>query len=257
MVDVGGRRLNAVVYGTGSPAVVLVSGFRAPQATWNSVVPALAAVTTVVTYDRAGVGSSEIGNLPTHGRQSAADLHALLVELGVPRPCVLVGHSYGGRVVRLFAAAYPADTAGIVLEESGHEDTLDAQLEAVSGADRETLERMAASFRTPHPDPRTEQDYMPVTVEQLRASGPLPAVPLVVISAASRGGGLPPVFSPAGQQAIEEVAVRMQKKLVGLAPGAEHVVVEGVGHNVHLDRPEAVIAPIVTMVKKLRQGPVS
>ena len=193
MVDVGGRRLHCFVYGSGGPTVVLVSGFQAPQEYWNPVVPGIAEITTVVTYDRAGYGKSERGDPPVHGRRSADDLHVLLGKLGVPKPYLLVGHSYGGRIVRLFASAYPADTAGLILEEAGHEDLPDAQLAALTGKDRETLAAMIAPYRTRVPDPRTETDYMPVTVEQLRESGPLPRVPLVVITAASRGSGLPPV----------------------------------------------------------------
>ncbi len=254
MIDVGGRRLHCAVYGSGGPTVVLVSGFQAPQAYWNPVVPGIAEIATVVTYDRPGYGQSERGDLPVHGRQTAADLHVLLDKLGVPKPYLLVGHSYGGRIVRLFAASYPADTAGLVLEEAGHEDLPDAQLEALTGQDREKLAAMIAPYRTKVPDPRTETDYMLTTVEQLRRSGPLPRVPLVVITAASRGSGLPPVFSPEGQARLADVAMAMQKKLVDLVPGAEQILVEGAGHNVHLDKPEAVIVPIRAMIVRLRGG---
>ena len=58
MVDVGGRRLHCCVYGKGIPAVVLNSGFGAPQTYWNSVIPDIAERTTVVTFDRAGIGKS-------------------------------------------------------------------------------------------------------------------------------------------------------------------------------------------------------
>lgn len=254
MVDVGGRRLHGFVYGSGGPTVVLVSGFRAPQTYWNPIVADLAATTTVVTYDRAGYGKSEIGDLPVHGRQSAADLHILLGKIGVPRPYVLVGHSYGGRIVRLFASDYPADTAGLVLEEASHEDLPDAQLAALSGRDRETLAAMIAPFRTTPADPRTESDYMATTIDQLRKSGPLPRVPLVVITSASRGSGLPADFSLEGQARLAEAAMAMQKKLVELIPGGQHLLVEGAGHNVHLDKPDAVSGPIKAMVAALR-GP--
>jgi len=252
MIDVGGRRLHCVVYGSGGPTVVLVSGFQAPQAYWNPVVPGLAEITTVITYDRAGYGKSERGDLPVHGKQTADDLHVLLGKLGVPKPYLLVGHSYGGRIVRLFAAAYPADTAGLVLEEAGHEDLPEAQLEALTGQDRETLAAKIAPYRTKIPDPLTETDYMLETVEQLRQSGPLPRVPLVVITSASRGSGLPPVFSPESQSRLDDVAMAMQKKLVDLVPGAEQIHVEGAGHNIHLDKPEAVLAPILALVARLR-----
>ena len=69
-IDVGGRTLHGVVYGEGAPTVVLIGGFNAPQAYWNSVVPAIAEMATVVTYDRAGYGLSEVGDLPLDGRQS-------------------------------------------------------------------------------------------------------------------------------------------------------------------------------------------
>lgn len=252
MVDVGGRRLHAAVYGSGGPTVVLVSGFQAPQAYWNPLVEGIAEVTTAVTYDRAGYGKSERGVLPVDGRQSASDLHVLLERLGVPKPYLLVGHSYGGRVVRLFASAYPGETAGLVLEEASHEDLPEAQLQVLTGRDRETLAAMIAPFRTAVPDPVTETDYMSATVEQLRRSGPLPRVPLVVITSASRGSGLPPVFSPEGQAKLDEAAAAMQNKLVLLVPGGEQILVEGAGHNVHLDKPEAVLAPIRAMIARLR-----
>ena len=83
MIDVGGRKLHCFVYGKGSPTVVLVSGLEILQDNWNPVVPELAAKTTVVTYDRAGLGKSELGGLPTDGERAAKDLHVLLEKLGL------------------------------------------------------------------------------------------------------------------------------------------------------------------------------
>jgi pimeloyl-ACP methyl ester carboxylesterase len=74
----------------------------------------------------------------------------------------------------------------------------------------------------------------------------------VVITAASRGSGLPPAFSPEGQAKLNDVAMAMQKKLADLIPGGEQIFVEGAGHNVHLDKPEAVLAPIRAMIFRLR-----
>jgi len=254
MIDVGGRRLHCWTYGSGGPTVVLVSGFQAPQEYWNPIVPGIAAVTSVVTYDRAGYGRSERGTLPVHGRQAAADLHVLLEKLRVPKPYLLVGHSYGGRIVRLFASDHPEDVAGIILEEASHEDLPEAQIAALTGKDRDTLAAMVAPYRTKPASPRTETDYMAETAEQLHESRPLPRVPLVVITSASRGSGLPPVFSPESQARLDEVGLAMQKKLVALVPGAQHITVEGAGHNVHVDKPEAVLAPILAMVARLRSS---
>lgn len=254
MVDVGGRRLHCVRYGSGAPTVVLVSGLRAPQRYWNPVVPALAEVTTVVTYDRPGYGRSELGTAPNHGAQAAADLHRLLGSLVVPKPCVVVGHSYGGRIARLFASTWPADVAGLVLEDSSHEDLLDEQLAALDGEDRARLEALAAPFRTRIAAPASEADYMLDTVEQLHAAPHLPRVPLVVL-AATGGFGLPDVFTPEGRARLLEVNARMQRRMANLVPGAAFVEVAGTGHNIHVERPHALIDPLLAMLARAREEP--
>jgi pimeloyl-ACP methyl ester carboxylesterase len=230
----------------------LVSGFGAPQAYWNSVIPDLAAKTTVVTYDRAGIGKSEIGNLPTHGEQSANDLQVLLEKLAVPKPYILVGHSYGGSVVRLFASMFPEAMSGLVLEVAQHEDVLDEQKKILKGKDLEALEQMVARFSTPE-NPKTEADYRNITTEQVRNSKPLPQIPFVVLTAGDRSKAMPPMFSDEAKEQIAKLGLEMQKKLVALIPGGTQIIVEGVGHNIHAEKPEALIAPVVEMINEIRE----
>jgi pimeloyl-ACP methyl ester carboxylesterase len=251
MVDVGGRKLHACFYGEGAPAVILVSGFGAPQSYWNPVIPDLAAKTTVVTFDRAGIGKSEIRDLPTHGLQSAKDLHGLLEKMNIPKPYILIGHSYGGDVVRLFASLYPGDMGGMILEDAQHEDILDEQRKILKGKDREILEEMAARF--PHPEnPITEGDYRDITHEQLKNNKRLPDIPFVVLIAGDRSQHMPPVFSEEAQEKIAELGVELQKKLVSLIPGGKHIIVEEVGHNIHVEKPDALIGPIMDMIADVR-----
>jgi len=252
MIDVGGRRLHCYVYGSGSPAVVLVSGLEAPQAYWNSVIPDLAANTTVVTFDRAGVGKSEIGDLPAHGEQSAKDLHVLLDKLAVPRPYVLVGHSYGGSVVRLFASLYPDDMGGLILEDAQHEDNLNELRRVLKGKDLEAFEQLTADrFRTPG-NPKTEADYGNITREQLRKIKPLPQMPFVVLTAAGRAKAMGPMFSDEAIEKMAEADSALNRKLAALIPGGRLIIVEGTGHNIHVDKPEALISPLVEMIKEVR-----
>jgi pimeloyl-ACP methyl ester carboxylesterase len=42
-------------------------------------------------------------------------LHTLLDKADVKPPLVLVGHSYGGWLVRLYASTYPTDVVGVVV----------------------------------------------------------------------------------------------------------------------------------------------
>jgi pimeloyl-ACP methyl ester carboxylesterase len=252
MVDVGGRRLHSFTYGSGSPTVVLVSGLESPQEYWNSVIPALAAKTTVVTFDRAGIGKSEIGDLPTHGEQSAKDLRVLLDQLTVPRPFILVGHSYGGSVVRLFASMYPGAVAGLILEETQHEDILIEMRKLLKGKDLETLEQvLVPRFDAPE-NPRTEDDYRNATKEQLRKSKPLPRIPFVVLTCSDRAKAMQPMFSDGAIEEIAKVDSALMDRLAASVPGGKRIVVEGAGHNVHVDKPEALIAPVLEMIKEVK-----
>jgi len=252
MIDVGGRSLYSCIYGKGFPTTVLVSGFGAPQAYWNPVVPDLAAQTTVLTYDRAGIGKSEIGELPTHGKQAAIDLHTLLNKLSLPKPYIVVGHSYGGSVVRLFASMYPDDIGGIILEDSQYEGLLEEQRKILEGKDLERLEEMVSKFATPD-NPKTEGDYRYITMEQVKNSKPLPQVPFVVLTAGDRSKGMPPIFSEKASKKIAELGMETQKKVAAMIPGGKHIIVNDVGHNIHLEKPEALITPVIEMIKEVRK----
>jgi pimeloyl-ACP methyl ester carboxylesterase len=115
LVDVGGHRLFISCTGTGSPTVVLESGLGQGSAYWARIAPTVATTTRVCAYDRAGRGSSEPATGAMDGAAIARDLHALLAASGNAGPYVLVGHSSGGVYVRVFAAAYPDEVAGVVL----------------------------------------------------------------------------------------------------------------------------------------------
>jgi pimeloyl-ACP methyl ester carboxylesterase len=253
MVDVGGRKLDCCVHGQGSPTVVLVSGLEAPQAYWDSVIPALAAKTTVVTYDRAGVGKSEIGDLPTHGEQSVKDLQVLLDKLSVPKPYILVGHSYGGNIVRLFASMLPDDTGGLILEDTQHEDVLNEMRKILEGKDLEAFdELMAARFNTPE-HPKTEADYREMTREQIRKSKPLPRIPYVVLMSAGRAKAMAPLFSDKAIEKMAKMDSELNDRLAALIPGGRQVIVEGTGHDIHVDKPEVLIAPVMEMIRVVRE----
>jgi pimeloyl-ACP methyl ester carboxylesterase len=115
MVDVGGHRLHLSELGSSSPAVVLESGISASSLNWRAVQSEVAKFARVCSYDRAGLGWSELCDQPCTPSSLAAQLHALLGEAEVPAPYILVGHSFGGLVVRSFAKRYPDETAGLVL----------------------------------------------------------------------------------------------------------------------------------------------
>src|SRR6266516_6300062 len=119
LVDIGGRRLYVHCTGSGSPTVVLVSGLAETSVYWGGwIAPAVAQNTTVCAYDRAGQGWSDPPASPQDGVAVATDLHTLLDHAQIPGPYVLVGHSTGGAYIRVVAARYPDQVAGMVMLDS-------------------------------------------------------------------------------------------------------------------------------------------
>jgi pimeloyl-ACP methyl ester carboxylesterase len=120
-IDLGDRALRVVLAGPRSarPTIVLEHGAFGCAADWAVVQERLAAKgLRSVAYDRAGLGHSDPGPKPRDGRAIVADLAALLRELDEPAPYVLVGHSMGGLMVRLYALTHPAQTVGVVLVDA-------------------------------------------------------------------------------------------------------------------------------------------
>ena len=116
LVDVGGHKMHLHCTGQGTPTVILESGLWDDSIVWHSVQPEIAKLTRVCSYDRAGLGYSDPrpDQVPD-SRNIARNLHALLANAGVNPPYILVGHSFGGLTMPLFAARYPEQTAGVVL----------------------------------------------------------------------------------------------------------------------------------------------
>jgi pimeloyl-ACP methyl ester carboxylesterase len=114
-VDLGTHRLHLLESGSGSPTILLEAGLMSTVLSWSELQRELAGSFRVVSYDRAGLGWSDLGQMPRTADQIADELYALLQKAHIPSPYVLVGHSFGGLTMPLFAARYPQEVAGMVL----------------------------------------------------------------------------------------------------------------------------------------------
>jgi len=115
LIDISGRRLHLIDRGASGPAVIFESGISATCLNWTRVRTEVERFARACTYDRAWLGWSDPA--PSARTTSAIidDLHALLDAAGVPAPYILVGHSFGGLLMRAYAAKYPERVAGLVL----------------------------------------------------------------------------------------------------------------------------------------------
>ena len=122
LVDVGGYKMHIYCVGEGSPTVILDAGFGDFSATWVQVQPEVAKTTRVCSYDRTGYGWSDPSPQPRTAGRISDELHILLVNANIQGPYMLVGHSLGGLLLRVYAHKYPDEVVGMILVDSTHED---------------------------------------------------------------------------------------------------------------------------------------
>jgi pimeloyl-ACP methyl ester carboxylesterase len=115
LLSIDGRRLHFFEKGSGAPAVVLESGIAASSLSWSHVQPLLATFTQVVSYDRPGLAWSDPPSASPTLERMTKTLASLLETVQIPPPYLLVGHSFGGLLVRAFAHERPDEVAGLVL----------------------------------------------------------------------------------------------------------------------------------------------
>lgn len=123
LVDVGeGRRLNLNCRGSGSPAVIFDAGMYDSTIAWALVQPSISKTNRTCSYDRAGMGFSDAPVRPGTVANDVDDIHKALQVARIKPPYLLVGHSYGGMAVRVFADRYRDEVVGMVIVDGAHED---------------------------------------------------------------------------------------------------------------------------------------
>jgi pimeloyl-ACP methyl ester carboxylesterase len=238
LVQVGNLRFETKVEGTGTPPVILESGFTGGLFLWGPIQGQVATQTLTLSYERAGLGRSDAGPNPRSAEQIARDLHGLLAAKAIAPPFILVGHSAGGLFVRVYAHMYPKEIAGLVLLDPATEEDYE-RLELDKSA--EDLQKMGMP-----PGAVAQWRALPDTINQARHSWPLPAVPVVVLTSGKPLGAWPLATVEDMQRWLES-----HNKLVARIPGAKHMVFPDADH-LSILKESAVVEQITKMVDGFR-----
>jgi pimeloyl-ACP methyl ester carboxylesterase len=228
LVDVGGHSLHINCVGEGSPTVILESGSGATSVDWANIQPEVADTTRVCAYDRAGTGWSEPGSGPGDPQQIAGELHTLLSNAGIDGPYVLVGHSFGGLYVLMYADLYPNEVEGMVLVDSSHPEQSARTAEAHAASEGSSAEEIRAT-------PETSAAQVLLSTQSLGDK------PLAVITAGEH----------------EPIWLELQDELAALSSDSVHRVVEGATHESLLDdQRDAQVSSmaILEVVEAVRNG---
>ena len=284
-----GRRINLLCEGRGSPTVLLDAGWNGGIGSWSDVQPELAKTTRTCAFDRAGMGFSDPGRPPRDTRAIVSDLVQTLKAAHISGPYVLVGHSMGALDMRLYASLHAKDTVGMVLVDpaSEHQDArMGARADAIvaklnfcadaaeagklvpgtpedvrcvtpprASLPEPVRARLLAMKRTPAYTRTIASEYENIATRDSdeidAARRPLGELPLIVLTAEATG--LNPGMSPEQQAAVAGMWRRMHDETAALSKRGENRLVAGSGHNIQVDKPQAVIAAVNEVVAQARR----
>jgi pimeloyl-ACP methyl ester carboxylesterase len=282
LVDVGGYRLHLNCVGEGSPTIILEAGQGDYSLFWAYVQPEIAKTNRVCSYDRAGYGWSETSPHPRTSNSQVKELHTLLVNAEVEGPYVLVGHSLGGMLVRVYAHNYADEVVGMVLVDSFHEERY-VRIPELLTLNQKAAEQMRMfSILTstgimalvPQSIPNrglpadAYAQYQAITattgyfesfIAEVTASEERNAearalhmtslgnMPLIVLSA-GHGDAVASFSDAENQNYLAELQVE-QSELAALSSNAQLVIAEQSGHNIQLDQPDLVIDAVRQIIE--------
>ena len=269
LVALDGRQVHLLCAGDGSPSVILEAGLPGNSLAWMSVFSEIAEFTRVCAYDRPGYGWSDPTTSDRTAETIVQELRMILQVTGTKTPYVLVGHSFGGLLMQLYATRFPDDCAGVVLVDSSHPDqahrTLDLQeIDGIASALKILgplgLARMLFPVPAGAPSSREssvreqEKDLL-MTTRTLRTvtremSGLRESLRQVGASSVDLGNKPLIVLTEGRRRA--EFWYAMQEDLSRLSTNSEWQVVEDAGHFIQHDRPDVVVGAVRRVVRKLQ-----
>lgn len=241
----GARRVEVMQVGDGPVTVVFESGFTMGWGTWRPVLPALAGQARLLTYSRTGTGKSDPAQPAPTVADRTAELEALIRARQLKPPFVLVGHSYGGLVVRQFATQHPQQVLGVVLVDPASESYY-AALRRIDAAraereDRTQVERAPATFQG-------EYAYV-MSLMQSGTSperGAWPQVPTVLLTSTKPEWPDLLAFGAPGRAAWRQAHADWFARV---GQGA-YVVTEASGHFIQRDEPELVVQAVLSVLQR-------
>jgi pimeloyl-ACP methyl ester carboxylesterase len=259
-IDVGGYNIHIHCVGNGQPTVIIDAGLGDDSTDWQQIQLAAANETTVCVYDRPGYGWSDFGPKPRSSLRIASELNKVIQKAHLQGPFILVGHSFGGFNMRVFASQYPQSVAGLVLVDASHEQQYKKlNIKLPEKDDRKgnilvlpkhistTSEKAVALRERAYHAASSEISALFQSAKQVEKSKVELTVPLIVIS---RGK---PEWTRTAEAAYKErIWVRLQQELSTLSPLSQHVFAHQSGHDIHLDQPEIVTQAITDVVHMAR-----
>jgi len=239
IVDVSGHAVEVVEAGAGDATVVFESGWGNDWTPWDDVASEVAAEARVFAYSRPGYGDSDPSTEPRDANHIVENLRTLLTARGFAPPYVLVGHSFGGAYMELYAKAHPEEVSGLVLVDTRHRDfTIACQNAGLEGCS--VPASVVASLSKVE---RDEFKAFASTSDEIHTAGTFGSYPVRVLTATDHGL----------ESKAETLWVSMHRSLADEAADGEQTVFTGADHNLETERAHEVAQVIRSLVLAQRK----
>lgn len=249
---------------TGAPTVVFVNGGVGRFESWDKVQPVIARDAATFTYDRSGNGKSESGTQRPTLPQNAAEQRAVLAQVGLKPPYVLVGHSYGAAIAREYAAAYPSEGAALVfVDPVDFVLTKEERNRPEARAAYAALDHAQAQSTAGAPE-KMQASIVEITKNMLEgfpdlsAAKSLPDIPVYILLGGQRQPLPKGVEFPDYEHAFELFAKDRLIHMYALSRQVTHgwlTVTPESSHYIQLIQPDLVVAAIRQVAGTNRQPP--
>jgi pimeloyl-ACP methyl ester carboxylesterase len=254
-VDLGEYRLCLMTAGQGTPLVILEAGAGDASTTWQGIFQAVAHFTQVLAYDRAGLGQSDAAPRPRTAWQLTDDLEKLLRLAQLAGPYVLVGHSLGALLSRLYAQRYPQGVAGLILIDGPHPEQgsrFARALMATGYHQHELVQPILEMAAGVPPEAHPEGLDFASSLAQIDSAHRFGALPLVVVASGKSHALEMPALPQEAALAFDQAWDDMQRDLATLSTRGRHLTAKRSGHYIHWDEPDLVVGAIHQIVRDIQ-----
>ena len=242
--EIQGKNQHVLTWGKGEPTIVFLNGGGSELKDFEIVQEAISKITKTISYDKLGLGKSELSDSPRTLENVSVELKELLEKEGVVDvPMIFVGHSMGGYVARYYLHRYPENLVGMILIDPGSE-FLEEEFRKTQ-TQKEIMisdSTLASQIKLIPKGFQMEVNAYPLHDSILKTFSIKTDIPITLLESNKVDGDDP----------IDKKLIEIQKKLYRdfqqKVPQMELISTEKSGHFIQIEEPELVIDAIKKMI---------
>ena len=251
---INGNQIQYEKKGTGQPAIIFVAGYGGPLSSFDSIFTKVSELTTVVRYSRAGLGNSSYAIKNKDFDTIVNELESLINALHIQKPIVLVGHSYGGLIIRSYAKRHPTNIAGLLFDDATFEDYFNRLTPLKENAESLELKDHDIVIKK-YPLPAMDDEFKSLWKVWHSPDKwnnwfePMPSVPTVVLTSMKMAD----TFLRANRQ-LMDARYLAHSQWTKDKPFSMQIGVSNAGHFIHKDAPAMFVESVEMLLNVIRQN---